>query len=117
MGRLPHSKNKDQNLFREMLDSFGLVQLNRVSSNYNGNILDLVITNCHLLSDVEKYIVDFQSDHAVLQFQIRAKPKKVKSTKQWVYDFKRTNVEGFIKQLSSVDLHTIVQLAPDMDAA
>ena len=46
-----------------------------------------------------------------------AKAKKVDSTKQWVYDFKRTDMEGFIKQLSSVDLQTIVQLAPDMDAA
>ena len=100
-----------------MIDSFGLVQLNRESSNQSGNILDLAITNCPLLSDVEKCIVDFQSDHAVLQFQIKAKAKKVKSTKQWVYDFKRTNVGGFIKQLSSVDLQTIVQLAPDMDAA
>ena len=100
-----------------MLDSFGLVQLNRVSSNQSGNILHLVITDCPLLSDVEKCIVDFQSDHAVLQFEIKAKAKKVNSTKQWVYDFKRTDVEGFIKQLSSVDLQTIVQLAPDMDAA
>ena len=100
-----------------MLDSFGLVQLIRVSSNQTGNLLDLVIANCPLLSDLEKCIVDFQSDHAVLQFQIKAKARKVKSTKQWVYDFKRTNVEGFIKQLSSVDPQTIVQLAPDMDAA
>ena len=89
------------------------MQLNRVSSNQTGNLLYLVITNCPLLSDVEICIVDFQSDHAV--FQIKAKAKKVKSTKQWVYDFKRTNVEGFIKQLSSVDLQTIVQFAPDMD--
>ena len=100
-----------------MLDSFGLVQLNRVSSNQTGNILDLVITNCPLLSDVEKCIVDFQSEHAVLPFQIKAKAKKIKSTKQWVYNFKRTYAEFFIKQLLSVDLQTIVQLAPDMDAA
>ena len=113
----PLSKSKDQNLFCEMLDSFGLVQLNRVSSNQIGNILDLVITNCPLLSDVEKCIVDFQSEHAVLQFQIKAKAKKMKSTKQWVYYFKRADVEFFIKQLLSVDSETIVQFAPDIDAA
>ena len=113
----PLSKNKDQNLICEMLDSFGLVQPNRVSSNQSGNILDIVITNCPLRSDVAKCIVDFESDHTVLQFQIKAKAKKMKSTKQWVYDFKRADVEFLIKQLLSVDLETIVQFAPDIDAA
>ena len=66
-GDVPQSKNKECSMFCEILDNYGLVQLNNTPSTKHGNILDLVISNCpESVTQIDKCDIEFPSDHVIL---------------------------------------------------
>ena len=91
---------------------------NKIPSTIHGNILDLVLTNTpYLYSDVLESDCCLSSDHAVLTFQINERVNLPKINPRFIYDYKRTDVNGLIKDLCDTELLALVQHAPSVNDA
>jgi hypothetical protein len=94
--------------FVELLDDFGLKQLNKHPSTVNGNILDLVLVNFDPVSEVHVKNCEFSSDHKVLDFVINLNTNRIRTKRQWVYNYKAMDIDTVRNKLNNADLCSIV---------
>jgi hypothetical protein len=104
--------------FMHVVDSYSLDQINHVPSTCHGNILDLIFTNvCDLYSEVSNIECDFQTDHAVLCFNISIKMSPFTGFKRTVYNYKKANISGLQAELCSSQLLDMVNSKSDVNEA
>ena len=117
-GDLPLSSKQDESRFCAFVDTCGLKQINKIPLTLHENILDLVLTNTpYLYSDVAECDSSLSSDHAVVTFQVNQRVNLPEINSRLIYDYKRTNVNGLIKDLCDTELSMLVQHAPNINDA
>ncbi|MCP4459038.1 MAG: hypothetical protein GY816_13600, partial [Cytophagales bacterium] len=86
--------NTIEQLFLDSFSNFGLEQLVNCPTHTRGNILDLVLT------DKSQFLFDLnvsdksrpcKSDHFAVNFKLRAKVKRVKTSRRDAFNFKRAD--------------------------
>jgi hypothetical protein len=103
--------------FINCLNDFNLIQMNNVLSNTKSHILDLVISNTpELFSEVANANVDFNTDHTVLSFTLKA-VSKVKHKKRYVYNYKAADFKDIKEQLTLSHLTEIVSNSDSVNDA
>ena len=111
------SKHVDQ-LFLDSFSNFGLEQLVSCPTHIRGNILDLVLTDkLQFVSNLEVTDINkpCKSDHFAINFKIRAKVKRIKTSKRNAYNFKRADWVNLNSSLRDIDWER--ELAGDMEIA
>lgn len=75
--------------FVEVMNSYGLMQLNRVPSTIHGNIPDLVFSNhIELFKDNSKLPCNFRTDHEVLKCNLNTTKPKTAQVRRTVFNYK-----------------------------
>ena len=95
--------------FINLIVCYGLNQINAIPSNDHNHLLDLLFTNSnHLVRDVHKVDCSFQSDHAVLSFDLCVRTKQATGFKRTVYNYQRADFNRLFSMLNdSVLLNAI----------
>jgi exonuclease III len=103
--------------FKEVLNGYGLKQLNKNPSRaQNNNILDLVLTNFpDKCSKIYCNIFQYSSDHYLLNFDLNTRVETITSPPRTVYNFKRANFNQLKEDLTATNLNDKIDREEHID--
>ena len=103
------SDSSDERQFIDLANDFAFKQLNNISSNVHGNILDLVFSNQPTeFSDIEEVDAEFNTDHNILSFDICLGLSYKNAPTRHVYDYSKADFEQIKRALVESELVSVV---------
>ena len=100
------TSNNLHNNFLNLFHDVGLVQLISSPTHYQGNILDLLLTDQpSRLSNIVVHDRNecLKSDHMLISFLMKIKVKRIRKNRRSIYNFSKANWEALNNDLRSVD--------------
>ena len=107
----PNDYSRIDRLFIDSFDELGLHQCIEEPTHIAGRTLDLILTNNRpILTDIKvlKHNDICKSDHYAVSFLVATKFKRKKTSKRWVYNFKRANWDRLNQEIGSVPWEALI---------
>ena len=102
--------------FLQLMDMFLLSQINDVPSNKQNHMLDLMFINSDgLVTNVSNTESDYDTDHAVLYFEMHLNFPKIKGSKREVYNYKKTDFNKLSLLLNESSLLDVIATCNSID--
>lgn len=111
--------NKDLNLtpqfqaFMDIINNFGLTQLNHNPSTNKGNILDIILTNFpQKCTNIFSSTYSYHTDHYFLDFIMQLHYEKITTAPRTIFNMRRADIPTLKNELIQSQLNTRLE---DMD--